>query len=472
MFDRVTRQLLIVGAITAAIIAGYSALLYYSAIKADRVQDNRTGVLLRTKAFDHGERVAVALEKLALSDVVFDALERGDPRMLEAICGREDVAGQFSSFGLISPDGEPILLCEDGKAKSVVEHGYVFGLPAAAAAGRYGQMLAMRKANGIALPEFVYTQTFTELASRPYTLLTALVAPERITPVETGHRPAVAFALSNLRVALQKLQDQLAIDGLEFHMVPIDERDAFVSLEDKEGTSALMLAWRPSHSFRDQLLASMPLVIALALALFQIVVSSLRRIGLLQQAIVEREAATLQMALHDGLTGLPNRMNFMEKAAEAVNRSTADAPVFLGMFDLDRFKAVNDTYGHDVGDRLIVETARRAASVLPPGDVVARLGGDEFAMMIRSVASDRDAIALMDRLQQAIRQDFDCGAGRITPSASIGLACAPRDGTTLENILKAADIALYEVKTGGRGFARTYEPAHRLRQVSAGGHRG
>ena len=467
MFNRVTRQLLLVGALTAAIIAGYSVLLYYSAVRADLVQDQRTGVLLTTKALDHGERLAAALEKLAVSDDLFAITGSGDGDRLAAVCGRDDVAGQFSSFGLMSPTGQPLLLCEDGKAKPVAEQAYVFAFPGAAMAGRYDQVLAMRDATGMALPEFSYTQNFTEIASRPYTLLTALVAPERFAPVSPGHRPAVAFALSNLRVALQKLQDQLAIDGLEYQISPLDGNEAAVSLPDREGVTALSLIWRPSHSFRDQFLASMPLVIALALILFKIVVASLRRIGLLQKAIVEQEATTRRMALHDGLTGLPNRTNFMGQAQSVIARGTPSAPVYVGMFDLDRFKSVNDTYGHDVGDRLIIEAARRAASVLGSGDLVARLGGDEFALLIRSVRSDVDALAMLERLQQKMREDFDCGGATIRPSASIGLACVPRDGVVLEHLLKAADIALYEVKSSGRGFGRIYQPASRRIQVPA-----
>ena len=173
------------------------------------------------------------------------------------------------------------------------------------------------------------------------------------------------------------------------------------------------------------------------------------------------------IALHDGLTGLLNRNNFMYQAQRALASSRLSRPVFIGIFDLDRFKSVNDTYGHDVGDRLIVEAARRASKSVAETDVVARLGGDEFALMLRSAKTDQDAMELMERLQQEIRQEFDCGTAIIRPSASIGLASAPRDGELLEQILKAADIALYEVKSEGRGFGRIYAAKPRRVPVPA-----
>ena len=178
--------------------------------------------------------------------------------------------------------------------------------------------------------------------------------------------------------------------------------------------------------------------------------------------VTERNAAAAQMrwqATHDALTGLPNRLLFQERLSQALGR---DIPGVVALFliDLDDFKAVNDTLGHDVGDQLLVAVGDRLSAVLQPGDVVARLGGDEF-VVIAELPDGFDAAAKAQRLLQAVRQPL-AGVEIAGPMrASIGFALAPQHDDEAGELLKDADLALYRAKALGRNMAIVYDPAMR-----------
>lgn len=450
-------MLVVIGVVTAVIIIGYCSLLLVNAMKADVTQDQRTGVQLRGKALDHIERIEEALEKLSRSNELFSMTGFKSSEHLAQLCQSSAVTDQFSTLGLLTPSGTPLSLCEGGVAKSLSEQSYVFDYPRSAVSGFFDSILQLQDRSGIVLPEFKFTQRFIMVRGRPYVMLVALVTPERLVRKPPDYQPVVIFVLSNLRVALRDIEEQLDIDGLEYQVDTIDLRDAAVVLRDQKEQSFLTLNWRRSHSFRDQLLRVLPLILSLSLLLYLLVINSLRKIGELQQAIVVREAAARHMALHDGLTGLPNRLHFMTLAQSSIAEGSSSHPVYVGMFDLDRFKSVNDNYGHDVGDRLLKEVASRTSAALGSRNSVARLGGDEFAFVITTAKSDSEALMLLDRVQLRVRQDFDCGVKTIQPDASFGLAAAPRHSVALDQLLKKADIALYEVKSMGRGFARLYD---------------
>lgn len=156
------------------------------------------------------------------------------------------------------------------------------------------------------------------------------------------------------------------------------------------------------------------------------------------------------MARHDSLTGLPNRLSFSEHMTEqlAVGLSGNQKLAFF-CIDLDRFKTVNDTLGHPIGDRLLQQVAQRIRVTLPPGAFAARLGGDEFAILLRiSDASEAAAVAerLIDQLGVAIPIDDH----QLSVGASVGIAIAPEDGSEAADLMKHADLALYQAKADGR----------------------
>ena len=164
------------------------------------------------------------------------------------------------------------------------------------------------------------------------------------------------------------------------------------------------------------------------------------------------EAGLQHMAFHDSLTGLPNRRRFVECLVGVVARQQSHAArQWAVMFlDFDRFKIVNDSLGHSVGDALLQQVARRVQERLRPGDTVARLGGDEFAVLLDHIADERDALVLADRLLEALKQPFLLGDVELIASASIGITFSSQGYTGAEAVLRDADIAMYKAKAAGK----------------------
>lgn len=174
--------------------------------------------------------------------------------------------------------------------------------------------------------------------------------------------------------------------------------------------------------------------------------------------VTERRRAETQiayMAHHDALTGLANRILLRERIQAALS-ACPDRPLAVFCLDLDRFKAVNDTLGHPVGDAVLRMAANRLNSCIRETDTVARLGGDEFAI-VASLAP-LDASALAARIVEAISQPYDPDGHRIEIGISIGIALAPGDGNDPDELLKNADLALYRAKAQGRNTHRFFEP--------------
>ena len=153
-------------------------------------------------------------------------------------------------------------------------------------------------------------------------------------------------------------------------------------------------------------------------------------------------------ALHDPLTGLPNRRHFDDRVAGALARG---GPVAVLLLDLDRFKEINDTLGHQTGDLLLVEVGRRLRATLPPLAVVARLGGDEFVVAV-SGCEEIEAAELAGRLRNALAQPFTLRTLPLQVDVSIGIALAPRDGADAEGLLRRADVAMYSAKRAHSGL--------------------
>ncbi len=190
--------------------------------------------------------------------------------------------------------------------------------------------------------------------------------------------------------------------------------------------------------------------------------SQLRRIILTARDATEEKTAEERVrwtASHDGLTGLANRSLFQEKLDLSIHSATAEGgAVGLLLLDLDHFKQINDTLGHDAGDALLKLFAERLRGVVRAGDTVARLGGDEFAVVLPDVPGELTLIQLSRSINECLREPF-VHAGRILDCrVSIGASMFPMHGRTSEALLKNADIALYAAKAAGRGTVTLFEP--------------
>jgi diguanylate cyclase (GGDEF)-like protein len=161
----------------------------------------------------------------------------------------------------------------------------------------------------------------------------------------------------------------------------------------------------------------------------------------------------------DSLTGLPNRLAFNEGVKSAIFNANLNERVMVVMFlDLDRFKAVNDTFGHEAGDELLRQVAERLCGAVRGGDTVARIGGDEFTVLLPHVAKIDFAYDIANRIISELTTPFDLGGGIIANiSTSIGIAIYPNHGTNMDIIIKHADAAMYAAKKAGRGCYRVHE---------------
>ncbi|MCJ2139099.1 putative bifunctional diguanylate cyclase/phosphodiesterase [Methylobacterium sp. E-066] len=171
------------------------------------------------------------------------------------------------------------------------------------------------------------------------------------------------------------------------------------------------------------------------------------------------EARADELARLDPLTGLPNRLLLRERLAGAVARlQRNEEACALLLIDLDRFKPVNDTLGHPIGDALLAKVADRLRSTVRPTDTVARIGGDEFIILQTGIREAADAQALARRIVDLIGRTYMVEGHLLTIGASVGVALAPADGTSADKLLKNADLALYRAKLDGRGTYRFFEP--------------
>ena len=174
-----------------------------------------------------------------------------------------------------------------------------------------------------------------------------------------------------------------------------------------------------------------------------------------QHQVRQREA---YLARHDGLTGLHNRAYLAEQLATQLPRTARGDELALILLDLDRFKNVNDTLGHALGDALLCQVAQRLRAHVRDGDTVARLGGDEFAVLQNGSGQPGAATVLAQRLIEVLSQPFDLDGHQAHIGCSVGIALAPFDGDTADTLLKYADLALYRAKGAGRGVLRFFEP--------------
>ncbi len=211
-------------------------------------------------------------------------------------------------------------------------------------------------------------------------------------------------------------------------------------------------------------LAPMVLTAAVAVLAAAIVLSMLDRRFELQSAMLQSSLSQAHgeiafLALHDALTKLPNRLQLERRLEQAMRDSRRSGQSCAVLFvDLDGFKAVNDAFGHQAGDRLLCLIAQRLRETMRPSDMAARMGGDEFVMVAEAVRRE-DVHALAARLGAALRQEFVVDGHHLRISASIGIALYPQDGVSAQELISHADAAMYRAKSGGRDAHQFFDPS-------------
>lgn len=193
--------------------------------------------------------------------------------------------------------------------------------------------------------------------------------------------------------------------------------------------------------------------------LFGAMIESQLRVSRMASKLKQTNEELRQMALHDPLTNLANRTLFEDKLNDYIQRAKQNASSFSLLYmDLDGFKMVNDAYGHDIGDKLLVEVAKRLNAAVNPSDILARVGGDEFVLLSHA-SSEADASRLAETLVAAIEPEFTVETYELRVSLSIGIAMFPAHGIEAREMLFNADSAMYHTKNSGRNGFSVYQPS-------------
>jgi diguanylate cyclase (GGDEF)-like protein/PAS domain S-box-containing protein len=186
--------------------------------------------------------------------------------------------------------------------------------------------------------------------------------------------------------------------------------------------------------------------------------------------VSERKQAELELshaALHDALTGLPNRALFLDRLGLALRRTERRSGSVAVLFcDLDRFKIVNDSLGHDAGDRLLIDVARRIGAALRPADTVARFGGDEFTILCEDIAGEIEAATIAQRIVDVFREPFALEDGEVFLATSLGIAIARGADDRAADLIRDADAAMYRAKERGKGRYEIFDEAMRADAVA------
>ena len=172
----------------------------------------------------------------------------------------------------------------------------------------------------------------------------------------------------------------------------------------------------------------------------------------------QNEARIRHLARHDALTDLPNRIQFLEEMTQVETSIVRGEKAAVLCIDLDHFKGINDTLGHAMGDAVLKQVSARLWGTTRETDVLARLGGDEFSLLLTPIEGPREAAMVAERIVKAIAAPFSINGHHILIGASVGIAMAPGDGITTDELMKNADLAAYRAKSDGRSTYHFFEP--------------
>ena len=249
---------------------------------------------------------------------------------------------------------------------------------------------------------------------------------------------------------LAYMQHKLQLSGLNISPKGATRREHATSVQ--LGHSGLWLEWdvnTPSDTIWQQ---GLPVVLILLGLVGAGLVAVSGWYGRMVFALQESEEKNKFLAMHDALTGLPNRLHFDRVLEDVISRNEQDRCAILCL-DLDRFKAVNDVYGHQAGDEVIKTVSARISGLVGEAGTVARIGGDEFIILLKDRLEHNSVLSLCDSIIHRVCEPVEFDGGTAAVGASIGVAWWPDDAKTAKTIIRSADEALYRAKESGRGKA-------------------
>jgi len=276
---------------------------------------------------------------------------------------------------------------------------------------------------------------------------------------EAGTEPLlVSIVWLDLDLEL-RLMDQYLLEVGRFTATQSRPQLPILPVTNRSGRIVAFYEWLPYRPGEQLLSAAAPGLVIAVVIFGLVLLLMMRRLWLSSRDLEGRQREVERQASEDSLTGLPNRQSFEARFERLLEGGTSERPTALMMLDLDRFKQVNDTLGHNAGDALIAAVGQRLRSVCEDSSVLARLGGDEFAILHEKHDTPEDLLALAQRIIEAIGRPFSIDGVDAFVGVSIGIVMAGTDDRDRRELTRRADIALYEAKAAGRNRACFYEPS-------------
>ncbi len=424
----------------------------------DRAARDREQKVVENGIVGRAEEVA----HMVVPQVVWDDAVRHLDNRFDGAWAQENI-GQF----LINTDGFSSVFVMDGADRLTFAAGKAQGPPAEAYGpfsapsrgivasvradeARRGSLSALPR-TGRMLAEPIQSTTLAWVGRELYVLTATLVQPDFGSARSAGATaPVVVTAMAVDRPFLASLGRRYMLEGLALRARAADPEKAHASLRDSAGRTIGVLEWRPQDPGRTLLGRILIPILAVITALGAMALYLYRRARRLSEGLVASEARTAHLAYYDSLTGMPNRVLFGDRLAQALEQARRTGlQVAVHCIDLDRFKLVNDTYGHHAGDELIQVAARRMAAQCRKSDTLARLSGDEFAL-VQLNATPASAAEVAARLRDCMALPVDLAAGRVFVGCSIGITLVGEFRIEPAEAVRQADLALYSAKQTGK----------------------
>lgn len=439
--------------VTTATVASFVTL---SVRRADDHALARQTRLLERALADQMAAVPLGQEDLAVWDEAVEAVADRDVDWLNENIG----ATAFNVYGhsrlyLLDAGGKPVYAMRDGgqvPAKAVepvretiaplIEQ--LHSLDNLAAIDAYNNFI------GEAPPAAVDIALIEDRPAIVSAMPMLLSVGTDFAPV--GEEPAmVAVVLLDAALA-GELEAQYLFEGARFETSPdIAGSEVAFPVRDSAGQPIAWFKWQPDRPGARILNDTLPALLGALLVTGAIIVVLMRNLQRASTQLQAERADAQHRALHDPLTGLGNRALFRDRLDAALRTLPRGEPrLALLALDLDRFKQVNDTLGHEAGDELLRQASARVTSLLRPAETLARLGGDEFAIIQPDITTHGDAGRLAQRVIDALQPPFHLSGKAIQIGVSIGIATAPDLAQTDADLVARADDALYQAKSGGR----------------------
>jgi diguanylate cyclase (GGDEF)-like protein len=277
-----------------------------------------------------------------------------------------------------------------------------------------------------------------------------------VAPADTYFHVVVRFLDDALA---SELTQQFLLDNAHFSADPTQAKgDAVMPIPDRAGKPVVWFKWTPDKPGAQILAETVPAMLAVLAVAGIVIFLLMRRLRKYSDELEAARAEAQHRALHDPLTGLANRTMFQERLTQALEGlSRGGDPVALLALDLDRFKAVNDTLGHEAGDELLKQVSARLKALLRDTDTLARLGGDEFVVLQNAIAAVGDAETLSQRIIAKVAEPYRLAGTEVRIGVSIGVALARDAAADGLDLPARADFALYQAKEAGRNTFRLYD---------------